>query len=233
MKSSLFQELLVTRTKYSFLQLICKVGPMILRGLWWRPWFKQATGIALIGNHVTIHNPQYISMGGQLVAEDYCEIQGLSTEGIHFGNHVTVGRFAMIRPSGYYGREIGSGLSIGDYSNIGAYCYVGCSGKIEIGKNVLMSPYVSLFAENHNYQDINIPMREQGVTRSPIVVEDDCWLASKSTILAGVRIGRGSIVAAGAVVTKDVPPYTIVGGVPAKIIRQRTAADNPTGKDVS
>ena len=112
-------------------------------------------------------------------------------------------------------------LNLGDNSNIGAYCYIGCSGRIDIGKNVLMSPRVSFFAENHNYSNINTPMKDQGVTRMPIIVEDDCWLASGSTILAGAHIGEGAIVAAGAVVTKEVPPFAIVGGIPAKVLDWR------------
>ena len=85
----------------------------------------------------------------------------------------------------------------------------------------MMSPGVSLFAENHNFARTDITMKDQGVTRKAIVIEDDCWLASGSTILAGVRVGRGAVVAASAVVTSDVPAYAIVGGVPAKVIGWR------------
>lgn len=203
------------------LQLGNKALPMALRGLWWKLFLRQARGLLLVGKGVSIRNPQYIRIGGNFVAEDYCEIQGLSTQGLWFGDRVTIGRFAMIRPSGYYGRDVGVGLRVGSRSNIGANCYIGCSGGIEIGENVMMSPSVSLFAENHNFARTDIPMKDQGVTRKPIVIENDCWLASGSTILAGVRVGRGAVVAAGAVVTSDVPPFAIVGGVPAKIISWR------------
>lgn len=206
-------------------QLLAKAGPMFLRGLWWKLWLKRSGWPVLIGTQVAIRNPQYISVGDQFIAEDFSEIQGLSTRGIVIGDHVTIGRFAMVRPSGYYGREIGVGFKIGNYSNIGAYCYIGCSGGIEIGSNVLMSPRVSLFAENHNFDRLDIPIRDQGVMRQSIVVEDDCWLASSSTILAGVRVGRGAVVAAGAVVTKDVPPCAIVAGVPARVIKMRTSGE--------
>ena len=209
------------RTSRDLFEMISKVGPMYLRGLWWKFWLKSTGGLILVGRQVAIRNPQYITVGTNFVAENFSEIQGLSSEGIYLGDHVTIGSFAMIRPSGYYGREIGAGLRVGNYSNIGSYCYIGCSGGIEIGNHVLMSPRVSLVAENHNYDQVDIPMRAQGVTRAKIVVEDDCWLASGSTILAGVRIGTGAIVAAGAVVTKNVPPGAIVGGVPARIIGWR------------
>jgi acetyltransferase-like isoleucine patch superfamily enzyme len=203
------------------LQTLAKVGPMFLRGLWWRLWLRQSSGLVLIGKQVSIRNPQYISVGGNFVAEDYCEIQGLSEQGIVLGNNVVIGRYAMIRPSGYYRRDIGVGLRVGSHSSIGPYCYIGCSGAIEIGSNVLMSPRVSMFAEDHNFGRVDIPIRAQGVTRQGIVIEDDCWLASGSTILAGVHIGQGAIVAAGAVVTKDVPPYSIVAGIPARVQSER------------
>jgi acetyltransferase-like isoleucine patch superfamily enzyme len=128
---------------------------------------------------------------------------------------------AMIRPSGYYGNHIGDGLRMGDGSNIGAYSYIGCAGMINIGKNVMMGPRVSLLAEQHVFEDTGKDMKSQGVRSSGIVIEDDCWLGAGVMILDGVTIGTGSIVAAGAVVTKSVEPYSIVGGVPAKLIRSR------------
>lgn len=196
-----------------------------LRGRMRRIGFRQARGVTLIGKRVTLRNKGYISVGRNFIAEDYSEIQGLSRHGVVFGDRVTVGRFAMVRPSGYYGGELGEGLIVGDNSNIGAYCYIGCSGGIRIGSNVMMSPRVSLYAENHNFADVTRPMKEQGVTRESIIIEDDCWIASHSVVLAGVTIGRGSIVAAGSVVTKDVPPYTIVAGSPARVVRSRTPQD--------
>lgn len=209
------------RTGLDLLQIGNKVGPMYLRGLWWHLWFKRAEGLMLIGQNVRIRNPQYISAKSNFVVEDFCEIQGLSKQGLHFGHHVVIRNYAIIKPSGYYGREIGLGLQVGDYSNIGPYCYIGCGGGITIGNHVMMSPRVSLHSQNHNFSDPSDLMRDQGVTNAAIVIEDNCWIASGSIILSGVRIGEGAIVAAGAVVNKDVPSGAIVGGVPAKVIGWR------------
>jgi acetyltransferase-like isoleucine patch superfamily enzyme len=209
------------------LEMLWKAGHMFRRGLWWRLWMKHSGGRMFIGRQVTIRNPEYISVGRDFVTEDFCEIQGLSKEGIVFGDRVSIGRFAMIRPSGYYGREIGSGLSMGHHSSIGPYSYIGCSGYIQIGNNVLIGPRVSLLAENHNYNRADVPIKSQGVTREPIVIEDDCWLGAGSTLLAGVHIKHGAIIAAGAVVTKDVPAYAIVGGLPAKVIGWRLNETKP------
>ena len=85
----------------------------------------------------------------------------------------------------------------------------------------MISPRVSIFAENHDFDNPNIIMKEQGVTKKFVKIEDDCWIAANSIILAGVTIGKGSVIAAGSVVTKDVPAYSVVAGVPAEIIKSR------------
>lgn len=175
----------------------------------------------MLGRGVTDRYPGCLHVGGSFTAENHSEIHCLSRRGVRFGKKVTVGSYAIIRGTNFYGGEIGEGLSVGDYSNIGPYCYIGCSGYIEIGKNVMMSPRVSIYSENHNFGMTGIPMKEQGVTRGTVTIEDDCWIASHSVILSGVKVGRGAIVAAGSVVTKDAAPYSIVAGSPAKEISKR------------
>ena len=98
---------------------------------------------------------------------------------------------------------------------------LGAGGGIAIGDHVLFGPDVVVSSENHLFDDVDKRIDEQGVTRHGVVIEDDCWIASKAVILDGVLIVRGSVVAAGSVVTCDVPPYSVVAGVPAKVIRQR------------
>jgi acetyltransferase-like isoleucine patch superfamily enzyme len=209
-------------TKKDMIQLISQMGRWALRGAWRRQSFGSARGLVMIGVRTQIRYPQYLHVGKNFIVEDGAEIMALSQKGIVGGDNVTIGAYSTIKPSSYYGRNLGVGLKIGNNSNIGRYSYIGCSGGITIGDNVMMGPRVGLFAENHVYDDIDRVMRDQGVKRQPILIEDDCWLASSSTILAGVTVGRGAIVAAGSIVTADVPPYAIVGGAPAKVIRHRT-----------
>jgi acetyltransferase-like isoleucine patch superfamily enzyme len=192
-----------------------------MRGMFQRLFFKKSSGLVLVGKNTSIRYAHYLTTGKDLIIEDGAEINCLSKQGIVFGNRVTIGKNAIIRPSNIYGGAIGEGLIVGDYSNIGPGAYIGCSGLITIGKNVMMSPGVSIYAENHNFSDTSIPMKDQGVTVSFVNIHDDCWIASNSTILAGVTIGKGSVVAAGSVVTKDVPPYSVVAGSPATIIKSR------------
>jgi acetyltransferase-like isoleucine patch superfamily enzyme len=196
-----------------------------VRGFFVRWRFKESKGVFLIGKNVTIRQSKYISVGKNFIAQDNCEINGLSQKGLVFGDKVTVGSYAIIRPTNLYGGEAGVGLRVGDNSSIGPYSYIGCSGYIEIGNNVMMSPRVSIYSENHNFRDTDLPMIQQGVTRSFVKIEDDCWIAANSIILAGVTVGKGSVVAAGAVVTKDVPPFSIVAGNPAEIIKKRKNHD--------
>lgn len=85
------------------------------------------------------------SCGKNVKFEDYSEIHGLCSEGLNFGDYVTIGRGVMIRPSSYYGGDYGIGLTMGEHSSIGPYGYVGCSGRITIGKNVMLGPKCSLF----------------------------------------------------------------------------------------
>lgn len=208
------------------------IGVLVRMGIWWsrglfvRWRFGSAKGLFLIGKNVTIRQASYIHVGRNFIAQDNCEINGLSQKGLVFGDKVTVGSFAIIRPTNLYGGSAGLGLKIGNNSSIGPYSYIGCSGYIEIGENVMISPRVSIYSENHNFSDTSLPMIQQGVSQSFVKIEDDCWIAANAVILAGVTIGKGSVVAAGSIVTKDVPSYSVVAGNPAKIIKNR-ATKNP------
>lgn len=93
-------------------------------------------------------------------------------------------------------------------------------GPVEIGNQVILAQNVVLSGLNHNYQDVGQPIRTQGVNVHPIIIEDECWIGANSVITASVRIGKHSIVAGGSVVTKSVPPYSIVGGNPARLLKQ-------------
>jgi len=207
------------------------IAVRFLRGSVRRLFFKSSHVTVFLGRRVSIRHPRCLSVGTNFIAEDDCEIGCLSKRGIVLGNKVTIGKFAVIRPTNYYGGDLGEGLSVGDDSNIGPFAYIGCSGFVQIGSHVLMSPRVSIYSENHNFGSTDIPMKAQGVTRDNVVIEDDCWIASNSIILSGVTIGKGSIISAGSVVTKDVPPFSIVAGVPARIIRKRMSdADQPSDR---
>ena len=201
--------------------MIRKVAFMVLRGVLLRPRLRRGSGIPFVGRGVRVRGGGQLQVGRRVVFEDYSEIQATSTRGVLIGDNVSVGSMTMIRPSGYYSRELGVGLTIGSRTGIAAGCYLGCSGGIEIGSDVLFGPGVKLFAEDHVFASTEERIRAQGVRRGPIVIEDDCWLASNVIVTSGVRIGRGTVVGAGSVVTRDIPEFSVAAGNPARVIRSR------------
>lgn len=126
----------------------------------------------------------------------------------------------------------GKGIRVGNRSGIGVDGDL--HGTITIGDDVMMGPRCTMLSRDHAVDDTSRPMNQQGFGEDrPIVVEDDVWFGANVTVTAGVRIGRGSVVAAGAVVTRDVPPYSIVGGVPARVLRSRLPGGSADGAPVS
>lgn len=126
------------------------------------------------------------------------------------GDDVNIERNAYFTPA----------LVLGSKSGVGINCEI--NGRVIIGENVMMAPEVIIYTRNHNFGDKSIPMIIQGETdEQEVTIGNDVWLGRRALILPGVSIGEGSIVGAGAVVTKDVEPYTIVAGNPAKVIKYR------------
>lgn len=143
-------------------------------------------------------------------------------ECLHFGKGVGVGKYTYFLPcKEFAGVRYNPKIIIGDGTWIGIRNSFACIDRIEIGRNVLFAGYVHITDHSHGYEDIDKPVARQClITKGPVVVEDDCWLGFGCEILSGVHIGKHSIVGARAVVTHDVPPYSIVAGNPAKIIKQ-------------
>lgn len=114
-------------------------------------------------------------------------------------------------------------IQIGDNAYIRRYVTLGADSGIEIGDNVIISDFVSLISADHNYSDSDKLIADQGIKieDKPIVIENNVWIGEKATILKRVHIGKGAIIGAGAVVTKDVPDFAIAAGNPAKIIKYR------------
>ncbi len=111
-------------------------------------------------------------------------------------------------------------LQIGDNSGIGVNSII--STNVKIGKDVMMGPDCMILTQNHGMDDLTIPMWKQPFTAPrPVVIEDDVWIGGKVIILPGVKIGRGSVIGAGSVVTKDISPYSIAVGNPAKVVKKR------------
>ena len=129
----------------------------------------------------------------------------------------SLGDYSVIESFACINNAVGD-VIIGDHTRIGLHNTI--IGPVTIGHHVNLAQGITVTALNHNFDDPKKRIDEQGVSTKPVVIEDDIWIGANAVILPGVTIGHHTVVAAGAVVTKDVPPHSLVAGVPAKIIKQ-------------
>ncbi len=175
----------------------------------------------MLGKGVSFFNISKIKWGKFLRLGNQVYISALSKNGIQFGDNVSIGAFSRVIVSTSL-NDIGDKIVIGNNVGIGEFAYLGGAGGLEIGDECIVGQYLSCHPENHNYENTSIAIRHQGVSRKGIKIGKNCWIGSKVTILDGVEIGDGSIIAAGSVVTKSFNKNSIIGGVPAKLLKSRT-----------
>ena len=131
----------------------------------------------------------------------------------------TIGRDSVIESFSCINNAVGD-VVIGDKTRIGLHCTI--IGPVTIGNNVNLAQGIVVTALNHNFTDCTKRTDEQGISTKEVTIGNDVWIGANATILPGVTIGQHSVVAAGSVVTKDVPDYTVVGGVPARVMKRLT-----------
>ena len=129
----------------------------------------------------------------------------------------SLGDYSVIESFACINNAVGD-VVIGDHTRIGLHNTI--IGPVEIGNNVNLAQGITVTALNHNFSDTNKRIDEQGVSTNLVTIEDDVWVGANAVILPGVTIGEHCVVAAGAIVTKDVPPHSLVAGVPAKVIKK-------------
>lgn len=172
-----------------------------------------------LGKGVKIYNKSNFTFGSGCTIEKQSTVDCYSKKPIMFGNSVKIGAFSTISTTSHLSKY-GIGLTIGNNSAIGEYAYFGCSGGVTIGEDVIMGQFISFHSENHNFDDQKKLIREQGVTSAGIVLGNNIWVGSKVTFLDGCKVGNNSVVAAGAVVKGEFPSNVVIGGVPAKVIKE-------------
>jgi acetyltransferase-like isoleucine patch superfamily enzyme len=214
------------------LQVLARRAFQLIRGVPYRLRLGCSAGLVFKGKKVTILCPRKLRCGRNLILEDHCFINALSKQGVHIGDNVSIGRNSIIECTGVI-RELGEGLFIGSNVGIAPNAFFAVRGKVEIGDDTIFGPNVSVFSENHVFEHLDRPIRLQGATRKGVTIGRDCWIGARAVILDGVTLGQGAVVAAGSVVTKDVPSFAVVGGVPAKVIKYRAQAGTPTITDPS
>ncbi len=222
------KELLVT-TCISWLPVIA--GGVFIRNLVYHLVFKK------MGSSV------YIQNGAELIGADKIEIGSESFIGrsvsivirelssrVLIGQRVQLEKGVIINPAGE-----DCCIEIGEHTYIGPYTCMSGPGNIKIGKRCLIAAHSGIVANNHIFSDPIEMIELQGITRQGVVIEDNCWLGYGVKVLDGVTIGEGSVIGAGAVVTKDIPPYSVAVGVPAKVVRSRQPVEKQftNGRDAS
>lgn len=162
--------------------------------------FGGAPSFVLLGKNLIINNPQCLFFGKE----------------VGIGDNTYLGPVVKYNGTVYHPK-----IEIGDRTWIGKNSSIAAIYGVSIGKDVLFAGYVHITDHSHGYELPDLPITKQKlISKGPVIIEDQCWLGYSCEILSGVHIGRHSVVAARAVVTKDVPAYSIVAGNPAKIIKQ-------------
>jgi acetyltransferase-like isoleucine patch superfamily enzyme len=157
---------------------------------------------------------------GRIVIGSKCRISRLSRIRTVNGGTVTIGNncnihdYAMIM-------TYGGNITMGDNCSVNHFSVIYGHGGLEIGNGVRIATHVVIIPATHNYEDTKRFIYQQGERYIGIKIEDDVWIGAGAKILDGVTVGRGAVIGSGSVVTRDVPPYTVVAGVPAKLIKSR------------
>jgi len=162
-----------------------------------------------------IFNPRKIKLGSSVVIERYARLfaYGDSAE-IIIQDNAYIHSYALIKADNGKIR-IGKNCTVNDYSILYSH------GDLIIGDDVHIAAHVVIVPMNHIYQDPEVPISQQGISKIGVTIEDDVWIGVSAVILDGVKIGKGAVIGAGAVVTKSVPAYSVAAGVPAVVIKQR------------
>jgi acetyltransferase-like isoleucine patch superfamily enzyme len=213
---------LLEQTLYFLASWIPSVLGIAIRGVLYRliihfdGWAAIENGVRLrFANHIHLGHGAYLDQGVYLHA---------CPQGIRIGGNTLIMHGAVLHV--YNFRNIPhAGITIGKDSLVGEYTVIRGQGGVTIGDRVYTSPHSQIIAVNHIFNDPDRPFSEQGITAQGITIEDDVWIGSGAIITDGVRVGRGAVVAAGAVVTNDVPAHTVVGGIPARVIKEMRKDD--------
>ncbi len=188
-----------------------------LRTFLYRLVFRRIGRDVYIQNGVEFMNTSCIEIGNSVWI-----YRGVSIDaGEHSNNRISIADDVQIKQGVLFQALNGTEITIGKGALLSPYVCIGGPGNIKIGKACMIAANTGIYANNHIFSDLTRDIALQGVTRKGIVIEDDCWLGHGVTVLDGVTIGKGSVIGAGSVVTKDIPPYSIAVGVPAKVIKSR------------
>ena len=198
---------------------LIRTSSAALRRKWWQ------SRLAELGSNADIQPTVHIEYASKIRVGDDCRIARQAIlrantddcRSIRLGNNVSLLESTLISANRGH-------VTIGDNSWIGPHSVVYGNGGVDIGDHVLIASHCTINTVSHNFSATDMPINLQGINTDPVIIENDVWIGTNAVIMQGVRIGYGSIIGAGAVVTKSIPPFSIAVGVPAKV----TATSSPT-----
>lgn len=174
------------------------------------------TGNTFISNHVILKGNLFnIHIGDKLIIDNYVTLEcGQDNSCIKIGDNTIIKQFSIISTHG-------GNIEIGKNCSINPFCVLYGLGGLTIGNFVRIATHTVIVPANHIFDDLNVPIKLQGLSKKGVIIEDDVWIGAGVRILDGVTVGQGSVIGAGTVLTKTVEPYSIVVGVPGKVIKNR------------
>ena len=199
------------RISKGYVRSLCwKYGWMMIRGKFFACGKKAIDSSVFVGRKVKVKEKRYLTIGAKTKLHDGVFIDALSKEGVNIGDHVVIGRNTRIECTGSL-EYVGKGVKIGSRTTFNNDCFFGAAGGIDIGEDVVAGQFVRFHSENHNFDDLNKLIKEQGVSHKGIKIGNNCWIGSGAVFLDGVELEDGCVVGAN----------SVIAGVPAKIIRTR------------
>ena len=202
-------------TVLTLLSPLPTVGAAVLRGRAYRTVLASAGPGCFVEQNVRLLVPRRIYLGRRVMIGEGCFLDANTPQGrIELQDDVWLSRGSIIVAGE-------SEVSVGPVTYVGHRCLMYGHAGIRIGRDVLLANDVQLICGNHTFARRDVPIRAQPTEGKPIVVEDDVWLGASAIVLGGVTIGQGSVVGAGSVVTRSLPPYSIARGVPAQVVGVR------------
>lgn len=186
--------------------------------------FKACDITVRFGNIGQIKGYQYISIGKNTRLSDWLYLTAWDSYNPISDKVPHDGKIEGLQKDGKYIQHLTPELTIGEKCNFGTFNHITCTNRVQIGNGVLTGKWVTITDNSHGATDYDslciMPSQRPIVSKGSVVIEDNVWIGDKATILPGVHVGEGAVIAANSVVTKDVPPYCVVAGNPAKIIKQ-------------
>ncbi len=211
--SALFKYELIT---FLFSNLPGAIG-LFLRHHFYPLLFGETGQKVVFGHHVTLRGPKRIKIGNNVAIDDFAvlSMRGTGHETIQIGNGVLIGRGTQVKA------RAGS-IYIDDFANISSRCLIGSASEVTIGKYCLFAVGCYVGGIQHGFDQPDVPIVKQELNnKGGICIGDDVWLGANVVVNDGITIGKGAIIGAGSVVTKNIPPFKIAAGVPAKVIKTR------------